>query len=72
MIYRYVLVLHSSLVETSVQKRTFESLILATIFLLPVLVTGNGVYYRNHYYNYLGLDKSQTYMYKQVYPEEEE
>ena len=53
-IYRYVLVLHSSLVETSAQKRTFQSLILATIFLLPVLVSSYGVYYRNHYYNYLG------------------
>ena len=59
-IYRYVLVLHSSLVETTVQKRTFESLILATIFLLPVLVTSYGVYYRNHYYNYLGRDKSSV------------
>ena len=47
-IYRYVLVLHSSLVETTVQKRTFECLILATIFLLPVLVTSYGVYHRNH------------------------
>ena len=53
-IYRYVLVLHSSLVETSAQKRIFQCLILATIFLLPVLVSSCGVYYRNHYFNYLG------------------
>ena len=56
-IYRYVLVLHSSLVETSAQKRMFQCLILATIFLLPVLVSSFGVYYRNHYYNYLGKVK---------------
>ena len=53
-IYRYVLVLHSSLVETSAQKRMFQCLILATIFLLPVLVSSYGVYYRNYYHNYLG------------------
>ena len=53
-IYRYVLVLHSSLVETSAQKRMFECLILATIFLLPILNSSFGVYYRNQYHNYLG------------------
>ena len=53
-IYRYVLVLHSSLVETSAQKRMFQCLILATIFLLPVLNSSYGVYYRNQYHNYLG------------------
>ena len=68
-IYRYVLVLHSSLVETSVQKRIFESLILATIFLLPVLVTSYGVYHRNHYYNYLGRDKSSSEAYLERAPE---
>ena len=56
-IYRYVLVLHSSLVETSLQKRMFECLILCTIFLLPVLNSSFGVYYRNHYHNYLGEEE---------------
>ena len=57
-IYRYVLVLHPSLVETAAQKRVFQCLILATIFLLPVLVSSYGVYYRNYYYNYLGQVQS--------------
>ena len=59
MIYRYVLVLHSSLVETSAKKRMFECLILATIFLLPVLNSSFGIYYRNQYHNYLGEKKDK-------------
>ena len=61
-IYRYVLVLHSSLVETASQKRMFQCLILATIFLLPVLVSSYGVYYRNYYHNYLGHRSRGKYL----------
>lgn len=56
-IYRYILVLHPAMVDTALKRRILESLILAAIFLLPLVITAHGVYHRNHYYYYLGRQK---------------
>ena len=54
-ICRYVFVLHSSLVETDRQRRTFEGVIYNTIFILPLLMTSGSFVYRDNFNLYLSM-----------------
>ena len=53
-IYRYVFVLHSSVVETRNQRRAFESLVVSLIIIPSLYFTGVSVYYRDYNFHYLG------------------
>ena len=53
-LYRFILVLGSSLVWTQYQRKLFEKLILLTILLISVQLTGWAVYYRGDYRYFLG------------------
>ena len=53
-LYRFILVLGSSLVWTQYQRKSFEKLILLTILLISVQLTGWAVYYREDYRYFLG------------------
>ena len=53
-LYRFILVLGSSLVWTQYQRKVFEKLILLTILLISVRLTGWAVYYRDDYRYFLG------------------
>ena len=54
--YRLLLVLGSSLVWTSYQKKILEKVILLLIPLLSAHLTGWAVYYRENWRNFLGID----------------
>ena len=53
-IYRFTLVLRSSLVRTSAQRKVFEKIIFLSILLTSVLLTACAVHYRENYKYYLG------------------
>ena len=53
-IYRYVFVLHSSVVETRNQRRAFESLVVSLIIIPSLYFTGVSIYYRDNNFHYLG------------------
>ena len=53
-IYRFTLVLGSSLVWSSNQRKKFEKIIFLSILLISVLLTGLAVYYKEDYKYYLG------------------
>ena len=53
-IYRCTLVLGSSIVRTSYQRKVFENLILLVIFLTSFYLTGWAIYYREDYRHFLG------------------
>ena len=53
-LYRFILVLGSSLVWTQYQRKIFEKLILLAILLISVQLTGWAVYYREDYRYFLG------------------
>ena len=48
-LYRYVFILHSSLVQTKRQRTLFECLLLCLILLPAVALTGATIYFREHY-----------------------
>ena len=57
-IYRFTLVLGSSLVLSSNQKKVFENFILLAILLTSLNLTGWAVYYREDYRHFLGEAKN--------------
>ena len=52
-VYRYVFVLKSHLVQTTVQRRALEIFIIALILVPSSLLTGFAVYYKDYYLQYL-------------------
>ena len=52
-IYRYVFVMKSHLVQTTVQRKALEILIIASILVPSLLLTGFSVYYKDYYLQYL-------------------
>ena len=60
-IYRFTLVLGSSLVCTSYQRKVFEKIIFLSILLTSVFLTGWGVYYKEQYKYYLGNKNAQLF-----------
>ena len=54
-IYRLTLVLGSSLVWTTYQRKIFEKMIVLVILLLSFFLTGWAVYYREDYKSFLGI-----------------
>ena len=52
-IYRYVFVMKSHLVQTTVQRKALEILIIASILVPSLLLTGLSVYYKDYYLQYL-------------------
>ena len=61
-VYRVTLVLGSSLVWTSYQRRFFEKFIFLSILLTSVYLTGWAVYYREDYKNFLSMSKKLKYL----------
>ena len=53
-IYRFTLVLGSSMVLTPYQRKAFENMILLVIFLTSFYLTGWAIYYREDYKYFLG------------------
>ena len=53
-IYRFTLVLGSSLVRTSYQRKAFENLILLVMFITSFYLTGWAIYHREDYRHFLG------------------
>ena len=47
--YRYVFILHNSLVQTKRQRTMFHCLLLSLILLPAVTMTGSTIYYRHHF-----------------------
>ena len=56
--YRLFLVLGSSLMWTSYQKKILEKIILLLIPLLSAILTGCAIYYRENWRNFLGINKN--------------
>ena len=54
-IYRFTLVLGSSLVFTTTQKRNLEIIILLFILIIPFILTGLAINYRKDYRHFLGI-----------------
>jgi len=52
-IYQYVFVMKSHLVQTTVQRKALEILIIASILVPSLLLTGLSVYYKDYYLQYL-------------------
>ena len=48
-LYRYVFILHNSLVQTKRQRTLFQCLVLSLILLPAVTLTGATIYFRDHY-----------------------
>ena len=57
-IYRFTLVLGSSFVFSSNQKRVLENIILSAILLSSLILTGLAIYYREDYYFFLSKVKN--------------
>ena len=53
-IYRFTLVLGSSIVFTRYQKQNLETLILLSILIISFILTGWAIYYREDYRHFLG------------------
>ena len=63
-IYRFILVVGSSLVWTKYQRRVFERLIFNSILFFTLYMTGLAVYYRDNYKMFLGNNKSSYFRVK--------
>ena len=63
-IYRFILVVGSSLVWTKYQRRVFERLIFNSILFFTLYMTGLAVYYRDNYKMFLGNIKSSYFRVK--------
>ena len=61
-IYRLTLVLGSSLVWTSYQRKSFEKFIFLSILLTSVYLTGWAVYYREDYKTFLSMPNKLKYL----------
>ena len=55
-VFRYIFIIHNSLVQTSKQRRMFNSLVLALAFIPSLTMTGLTIFYRNNYYFYLSIN----------------
>ena len=53
--FRYVFIIHNSVVQTNKQRRIFHVLILSLVFIPSLLLTGLTIYYRDNYYSYLSM-----------------
>ena len=61
-IYRFILVVRSSLVWTKHQRGVFERLIFNSILFFTLYMTGLAVYYRENYKLFLGNNKNLSFL----------
>ena len=54
-LYRYVFVLKPSYVQTTFQRQAVSSLILGSIILISIILTGFSSFYKDDYFSFLGI-----------------
>ena len=55
-VFRYIFIIHNSLVQTSKQRKLFYSLVLVIAFIPSLTMTGLTILHRNNSYSYLSIN----------------